>query len=152
MTSTTVGILVRFQKYFEMVLLQPIVIKRFRLRALLVIAALISLCASNNVGTSFLPLSSAIDSVAANLKEHQRERASQPLSPVESDSFRVPIMSQKRADKETQPQHLASTLTSGLVTPTGVHIATEFSYSSSFFTSVFMARPPGRAPPRFIQA
>ena len=150
MTSTTVHILVRFQN-LEMIL-QPIVVRRFRLRALLVIAALVSLCASNNVGTSFLPLSGASEYVAANFIEHQRDSTSGTSSPVESDSFRVPIMGQKRAEKETQPQHLASTLKSGLVTPTDVRIATEFSYSSSFFTSVFMTRPPGRAPPRFIQA
>ena len=132
--------------------LQPIVAKRFRLRALLVIAALVSLCASNNVGTSFLPLSSATESVSANSDRHQRDSTSQPSSPAESDSFRVPIMAQKRADKETQPQDLASTLKSGLVTPTDIRIATEFSYSRSFFTSVFVTRPPGRAPPRFIQA
>lgn len=131
--------------------LQPIIVTRFRLRALLVIAALVSLCASNNVGTSFLPLSSATEPVSRNLTEHQRDSTSQPSSPAESDSFRVPIMAQKRADKETQPQDLASTLKSGLVTPTDIRIATEFSYSRSFFTSVLVTRPPGRAPPRFIQ-
>jgi len=132
--------------------LQPIVLRTLGLRELLVIGALISLCASNNVGTSFLPLSSAAESVAANLKEQQRDSASRPSSPAESDSFRVPIMAQKRADKEMQPQHLASTLKFRLVLPTEVRIATEFRYSISFFPSVFVTRPPGRAPPRFIQA
>lgn len=134
--------------------LKMIVVERFRLglRAVLVVAALVTFCASNNVGTSFLPLCSATESVAENLKEHQRDSTSQPSFPAESDSFRVPIMAQKRADKETQPQHVASTLEFCSVTPTDVRSATEFSYSSSFFTSVFVTRPPGRAPPRFIQA
>lgn len=132
--------------------LQPIISRFFDLRAFLVIAALISLCVSNNVGPCFLPLPVVTDRVAENQQKNQRSTASRPPSPAESDSFRVPMMAQtqKRADKEPQPEPLAATLKGGFVLPSDAGVATEFSYPISLFTPASVSQPPGRAPPRLV--
>jgi hypothetical protein len=132
--------------------LQPIISRFFDLRALLVIAALISLCVSNNVGPSFLPLPVVTDFVAENPQENQRDTATLPPSPAESDSFRVPMVAQtqKRADKEPQPQLLAATLKGGFVFPNEARVATEFSYPIPLFTSASVPQPSGRAPPHLV--
>jgi hypothetical protein len=132
--------------------LQPIISRFFDLRALLVIAALISLCVSNNVGPSFLPLPVVTDCVAENSQENQRDSASLPPSPAESDSFRVPMVAQtqKRGDKEPQPQPLAAILKGGFVFPNHARVATEFSYPIPLITSASVSQPPGRAPPHLF--
>ena len=122
----------------------------FKLRAFLVFAALLSLCVSNNVGPCFLPLPVVTDHVAENQHEKQCNTASRHPSPVESDSFRVPMMAQtqKRADKPPQPQTLAATLTDGFVFQDNARAATEFDCHISVFTSASVLQPPGRASPR----
>ena len=122
------------------------------MRSALVIAALLSLCVSNNVGPSFLPLPRVTDRLAENPQENQRDTASRPPSPAESDTFRVPMMgnTQKRADKEPQPQPLAVTLKGGFVLPNDARVATEFSYPISVFAPASVSQPPGRAPPRLV--
>ena len=127
-----------------------IIISRFYdLRAFLVIATLISLCVSNNVGPSFLPLPVVTDRVAAKPQEKQLDIASRAPSPAESDSFRVPMMAQaqKRAAKETQPQPLAATLKVGIALPADSRVATTLSFPISNFSSALVSQPPGRAPP-----
>ena len=128
----------------------PLLISRFDLRALLVITALCTLCISNNVGPSFLPLPVVTDRLAENPQENQRDTASGLPSPVESDSFRVPMMghTQKRVIKEPQPQPLAATLKAGVVPPNDAQVATEFITQISLFSSASVSQPPGRAPPR----
>lgn len=131
----------------------PTIISRLLARrALLVIAVLISLCVSNNVGPSFLPLPVVANRAAENPQENQHDTASRPPSPAESDSFRVPILShkQKRAAKEPQPQPLGTTLKARLVLPNDVRVATEFGLPTSLFTSASVSQPPGRAPPRSL--
>lgn len=127
-----------------------LLISRFDLRALLVITALCTLCISNNVGPSFLPLPVVTDRVAENPPENQRDTASGLPSPVESDSFRVPMMghTQKRMVKEPQPQPLAATLKAGVVPPNDARVATKFITQISLSTSASVSQPPGRAPPR----
>ena len=127
----------------------PPLIPRFvDLRALLVIAALCTLCISNNVGPSFLPLP-VTDRLAEDPQENQRERASGFPSPDEPDAFRVPMMgyTQKRGVKEPQPQPLAAMLKAGVVLPNDAQVATEFNTQISLFTSASVSQPPGRAPP-----
>lgn len=121
----------------------------FQLRALLVLATLISLCVSNNVGPSFLPLPVVTDRVPEKSQETQRDRASRAPSPAESDSFRVPMMGQalKRAVKEPQPQPLAVTLKAGIVPPVDARVATTLSFPIPLFSSASVSQPPGRAPP-----
>lgn len=128
----------------------PPLISRFvNLRALLVIAALCTLCISNNVGPSFLPLPVS-DRLADNPQANHRDRASGLPSPVEPDAFRVPIMgyTQKRVVKEAQPQPLAATLKAAVVLPNHALVATKFNSRISLFTSASVSQPPGRAPPR----
>jgi len=129
-----------------------IISRIFQLRALLVLATLISLCVSNNVGPSFLPLPIVKDRIAEKPQENQRDTASRCPSPTQSDSFRVPMMgqAQKRAVKELQAQPLGTTLRAGLVLPNDARVATELSFSVSQFTSASVSQPPGRAPPRLV--
>ena len=125
----------------------------FELRAFLVLATLISLCVSNNVGPSFLPLPVVTERDAQNSRENQRDKASSVPSPAESDSFRVPMMghTQKRAAKEPQPQPLATRPKAGFVLPNDSRIAAaELSFPISLFTSASASQPPGRAPPRLV--
>jgi len=124
----------------------------FQLRGLVVLATLISLCVSNNVGPSFLPLPIVTDRIAEKPQENQRDTASRCPSPTQSDSFRVPMMgqAQKRAVKEFQSQPLGTTLRAGLVLPNDARVATELSFSVSQFTSASVSQPPGRAPPRLV--
>jgi hypothetical protein len=119
------------------------------LRALLIFASIISLCVSNNVGPSFLPLPVRTDRVAEKPQEKQRDKASRFPSPAESDSFRVPIMSQtqKRAAQEPQAQPLAATIKAGIAPPLDSRVATTFSFPTSLFSSPLVSQPPGRAPP-----
>ena len=120
------------------------------LRALLVIAALCTLCISNNVGPSFLPLPVVTDRLAENPQENHRDTASGLPSPVEPDTFRVPMMgyTQKRVVKEPQPQPLAATMKAGVVLPNDAQVATEFNTQIPLFTSASVSQPHGRAPPR----
>src|SRR5687768_3750895 len=94
-----------------------IISRTFELRAFFVFATLISLCVSNNVGPSFLPLPVVTDRLAENSHGDQRDTTSLLPSPAESDSFRVPMMgqTQKRAAKEPQPQPFATILKAGFV-------------------------------------
>lgn len=120
------------------------------MRSTLVIAAIVSLCVSNNVGPCFLPLAVAMERLAANQQKNQHDTASRPPSPAQSDSFRVPMMAQtqKRADHQHYPQAFATTLKAGFLLPDDARAAAEFSYQISFFTSASVLQPPGRAPPR----
>jgi hypothetical protein len=118
---------------------------------LLVLATLISLCVSNNVGPSFLPLPIVTDRIGEK-PQNRRDTASRCPSPTQSDSFRVPMMgqAQKRAVKELQSQPLGTTLRAGLVLPNDARVATKLSFSVSLFTSASVSQPPGRAPPRLV--
>ena len=121
-------------------------------RAFVVLATLISLCVSNNVGPSFLPLPLVTDREAGTAQEDQRDKASRVPSPTESNSFRVPMMghTQKRAVKEPQPQPLGATPGAALVLPNDARVAIELSFSVSLFASASVSQPPGRAPPRLV--
>ena len=129
----------------------PPLISRFvDLRALLVIAALCTLCISNNVGPNFLPLPVVTDRLAENPQERHRGPVSGLPSPVEPDAFRVPMMghTQKRVVKEPHPQNLAATLKADVVLPNDAQVATALNTRISLFTSASVSQPPGRAPPR----
>jgi hypothetical protein len=115
------------------------------LRALLVIAALISLCISSNVGPRFLPLPGVIDRV----EEQCEKRVGVSRSGgTQAESFRVPMMAQRRAERGTPPQPLAALPKVGFVSPNEVRFAAECSQQSFLFTSASLSRPSGRGPPR----
>lgn len=121
-----------------------------QLRAFLIVAALISLCLSSNVGPRFLPLPSVTDPEGKELQVSQGITASRSRS--ERESFRVPIMAQtqKRADREAQPHPLDVTLRVGFVVANDTRVATEFRDVSHLFTSTSVSQPAGRAPPRLV--
>lgn len=80
----------------------------FDVRACVVVAALVSLCISSNVGPRFLPLPAIPDGSLISRLEPQGGPALRQ-SHGEADDFRVPMMSQtqKRTDREPQPLQLA---------------------------------------------
>ena len=121
-----------------------------QLRPFLIIAALISLCLSSNVGPRFLPLPNVTDREEKELQQSQGITASRSRS--EHDSFRVPILAQtqKRADRETPPEPLAVTLKVGFVIANDARVAIEFRDVNHLFTSTSVSQPPGRAPPRAV--
>lgn len=120
-----------------------------QLRAFLIVAALISLCLSSNVGPRFLPLPNVID---PEEKALQSQGVTVSRSRSEHESFRVPILAQtqKRADRETPPHLLDVTLRVGFVVANDARVATEFHDVSHLFTSTSVSQPAGRAPPRLV--
>ncbi|CAN5766243.1 hypothetical protein BH20ACI3_BH20ACI3_22070 [soil metagenome] len=131
--------------------LQANISRLFEIRAFLVIAALISLCASNNVGPQFLPLPGVLDCSAESQRESQNNTASRPPSGT-SDNFRVPMMAQtqKRTGTKPPPQSLGTALNGGCVQPDDARSVCEFSYAILLFHSASVSQPPGRAPPHLI--
>jgi hypothetical protein len=117
-----------------------------KVRAFLVIAALICLCVSSNVGPQFFPLP------PATTQDVQLKEANQAWQapPADARSFRVPIMAQskKRADQEpSQSDQLIVLLTDRFSFPSPTLSSFEISCSAGFTTSVTMAPAAGRAPP-----
>lgn len=121
-----------------------------QLRAFLIVAALISLCLSSNVGPRFLPLPNVTDPEEKELQQSQGITSSRSRSGRES--FRVPIMAQtqKRADREAPPHPLAVTLRACFVVANDARVTTEFRDVSHLFTSTSVSQPAGRAPPRVV--
>lgn len=107
------------------------------LRALLVIAALLSLSISSNVGPRLLPLPDVIDRVEEQCEKKvgiSRSRGPQ------AESFREPMMAQRRADREAPPQPLAALPKVGFVSPNVARFAPSGSQQSFFFTSSSVSR------------
>lgn len=121
------------------------------LRTILILAALVCLCLSSNVGPRFFPLP-ATSQVALDVQLHQANSA---LYAPQADarSFRVPMMvqSKKRADTEPPQSEALIALPSerfGLSTDT--RFAVEVGYCVCFFTTITMAPRAGRAPPSLV--
>lgn len=130
-------------------MLRTIISGRYELRALLVLAALISFCVSNNVGLSFLPLQWTDHRVLkAQPGSNDDGEASSSRSPVECDSFRVPIVSQKRGDKAPESHPRAAILSSDLLFPENSGFPIEQTSRGFVFLSESVSQPEGRAPPR----
>jgi len=131
---------------------QTTTLRFFDLRAALVIAALISLCVSKNVGPQFLPLPGLSQRVAESQPETQLNTASRfPSS--ESDSFRVPMVGRthKRAGTELQPQPLATfALRSAFEQPVDGRTTYDCRCAILFCSSAYVAQPPGRGPPLLV--
>ena len=129
--------------------LQQIRLRVFGWRAVLVVATLISLCVSSNVGPRFLPLPTISDALVASQPEHQGETRSR-RSRSQDDSFRVPMMAQtqKRTDREPQqPQPIALLLKGVLVSINDSRIATDRYFASSLAVPPSLSLRFGRAPP-----
>lgn len=123
-----------------------------RLRVLFLIATVFSLCVSNNVGLSFLPLPIVTEQLAEVSESPQRESGSPLPSPGETDSFRVPIMGhkQKRVTKQPTQQPVAALQKAGINLPDHAQVATEGVTPVSIVTFASISQPPGRAPPRSV--
>ena len=120
-----------------------------RVRALVVIAALVCFCISSHVGLQLFPLPVGADSLALNTHQDHSAKTSD-ASQVDANGFRVPIMaqSQKRADKEPpQSNPFISQSIDRTASPTHTRFGIEISYSICFLTSVTKTPPAGRAPP-----
>ena len=139
-------ILVRFLSWLAM--LRTIISGRYELRALLVFAALLSFCVSNNVGLSFFPLQWNSNQVSKAQPGSTNAKASPSRSPLECDTFRVPIMSQKRGDKEPESHPRAAILSSDLLFPENSGFPAEHTSRCFVFLPVSVSQPEGRAPPR----
>lgn len=129
--------------------LQQIRLRVFDWRAVLVVATLVSLCVSSNVGPRFLPLPTISDDLVASQPEHQGEISSR-RSRSQAYSFRVPMMAQtqKRTDREPQqPQPLALLPKGVFVSINDCRIATDRYFASSLPVPPSLSLRFGRAPP-----
>jgi hypothetical protein len=145
---TTLLLLIKFWPKYLMGF-QQIRLRVFEWRAFLVVAALISLCVSSNVGPRFLPLPTISDELVASQPEHHGETRSR-RSRSEVDSFRVPMMAQtqKRTDREPQqPQPIALLLKRVLVSANDCRILTDCYFASSLPAPPSLSLRFGRAPP-----
>ena len=120
------------------------------LRALVIVAALFTLCVSSNVGPRFLPLPTLEKCAAENVQQTIATTASHSYSTAAA-SFRVPMApSQKRADRELQAQPLAVLPATHFVLPNKTRVFAELSNRNTFFTVILASLPSGRAPPRLV--
>ena len=122
------------------------------LRAFLVIAALISLCVSSNVGLQFFPLPAATTQVTLDVHLDQASKASHAPR-ADAQGFRVPMMaqSQKRADKESpQSDPLIALPIDRFGVPRDTRFAIEIDVPVCFLASVTIAPRAGRAPPSLV--
>jgi hypothetical protein len=110
------------------------------LRAAVVVAALLTLCVSSNVGPRFLPLPALENYAAENL---------QLTTGTGSSSFRVPMaQAQKRADRELQAPPLAVMPGTNFVLANNPRVFAEVSHSNVLFSFALASLLSGRAPPR----
>jgi hypothetical protein len=119
------------------------------LRALVVIAALVCLCVSSDVGLQLFPLPAVTHQAVLHVQQDQANQASHAPR-AGAQSFRVPMMvqSNKRADKESpQSNPLIAVRVDGLGFPAATRFAIEIGYPVCFVTSVTMVPNSGRAPP-----
>jgi hypothetical protein len=118
------------------------------LRASVIVAALLSLCVSSNVGPRFLPLP-ALENEAENLQQTTGTTASRSQSNGLA-TFRVPMaQAQKRADR-VQAQSLAVMPGLHFVLPNNRRVFVEFNDPDFLFTVASTSLHSGRAPPRLI--
>lgn len=121
-------------------------------RALLVIAALICLCVSSNVGLQLFPLPASTTQVALDVQLDQPNKALYAPQ-ANAQSFRVPMMvqSKKRADKEPpQSDRLIALPSARFGLPRDTRIAIEIDHTICFLTPLTMAPRAGRAPPSLL--
>ena len=121
------------------------------LRAIFVIAALICLCVSSNVGLQFFPLP-APTQAALDVQFDQPNKALYAPQ-ANAKSFRVPMMvqSKKRPDKEPpQSDRLIALPSARFGLPTDTRFAIEIDHTVCFLTPPTMAPRAGRAPPSLV--
>ena len=118
-------------------------------RAFLVIAALVCLCVSSNVGLQLFPLP-AVTSQAVLHIQHDQSNPAAHAHQAGTWSARVPMtaQSQKRADQEPPELNpLMALPIDRFSLPGDKRFAIAKGYSVFFLTSITMAPHAGRAPP-----
>jgi len=131
---------------------QTTTLRFFDLRAALVIAALVSLCVSKNVGPQFLPLPGLSQRVAESQADGHLSTASR-FSLSESNSFRVPMVGRthKRVGTEVQPQPLVTfALRSTFEQPLDGRTTYDYLGAILFCSSALVEQAPGRGPPLLV--
>lgn len=119
------------------------------LRALVVVAALFTLCVSSNVGPRFLPLPT-LESYAAENLQTTAATASHSYD-TGAATFRVPMaQGQKRADRELQAQPLAVLPGTHFILSNDTRVFAELTGPDHLFRLAMASLPPGRAPPRLV--
>ena len=123
---------------------------RFDCCAALVIATLISLCVSKNVGPQFIPWPDLPQHVAESRPQCQLNSASHCSS--SESNFRVPIVghTQKRASNDQHPQPLAGSASRSCFEQPVDLRSTHDCSTSIFLISDLVAQQPGRAPPVIV--
>lgn len=132
--------------------LQQIRLRLLEWRVFLVVATLIFLCVSSNVGPRFLPLPAISDDIALSQPELEGDIASQQ-SYSEAESFRVPMMfpAQKRTDREPQElEPVPLPLNGVLVSINDCRIAADRYFASSLPGPPSLSLRFGRAPPHSL--
>jgi hypothetical protein len=122
------------------------------LRAFVVIAALVCLCVSSNVGLQFFPLPAVTSQVVLHIQQDQAIKASYAPQ-ANAQNFRVPMMVQstKRADKEPpQSEPLIALPSDRFRLLTNTRFPIEIGYTVCFLTSLRMTPHAGRAPPSLL--
>ena len=122
------------------------------LRAILVIAALVCLCVSSNVGLQLFPLPAATNQVLSHVQHDQANQASHaPQAGAQSSRIPMMVQSNKRADQESpQSNPLIAVRIDGIDVSRAIRFAIEIDYPVCFLTSVPMAPHAGRAPPSLV--
>jgi hypothetical protein len=117
------------------------------LRAFVVIAALVCLCVSSNVGPQFFPLPATTQTA-----EDLRPQPASEAHPVNAQNFRVPMMAQskKRADNESQSDQLIALQSNPFGFARDTRFPIEIGYAVPFLASVTMTPRIGRAPPSLV--
>lgn len=134
-------------------ILQPIKCSFVQVRTIMVLAALVCLCFSSNVGPRFLPLPVISIGLVASSSVHPGKNPLARLA-VESAGFRVPMVSQtqKRPARETQQlQPIAVALKDYLVLPNEVQFLAAPNGPDFVFSCLPVPHFLGRAPPASLQ-
>ena len=117
------------------------------LRTAVVVAALLSLCVSSNVGPCFLPLPALENYTAENLQQPAGATASRSHS-TGSASFRIPMAQAQKREPQAQP---FAVLTGALlIVPISTRVFAELSDAVVHFKIAQASQPSGRAPPRLV--
>jgi hypothetical protein len=125
-----------------------------KLRALLVLGALVSLCLSDGVGPRLMPLPvSEVVAASAGAQQGNEPAASRTPSPIKVSSpwVEMAVTSQNRAGaRHQQVQTAARDLQGMFEAPAVIILKVPGAYGPLFSFIVPVSRPPGRAPPRLI--
>ena len=122
------------------------------LRAVLVMAVLVCLCVSSNVGLQLFPLPAVSSQGVLHVQQNQATQASHaPRGDAQSSRVPMMVQSNKRTDKESPQSHpVIAVRTDGFDLSGATRFAIEIDYPVCFLTSIPMTPHAGRAPPSSV--